>query len=474
VIPSSASTALLSTAAAGTAYFALWASTQLAMGARSTLSLWRHQRSRTRRARALVDRLITPTVSVIVPACNEELTIVETIRALLALDYDAREIVVVNDGSSDATLAVLQRTFQLVPGPLVFAQPLATEPVRGIYRSTTDPDLVVVDKDNGGCKADATNAGVNAASGRLVLVIDADTVLDSEALNDAVLSFLEDPFTVAVGAYVAIANGCRIQSGRVIGVSLPRSWLAKFQIVEYMRAFLLFRLASAFPNGLLILSGAFGLFRRDAVVAVGGFDRTAVGEDMDLTIRLHRHYRAAGERYRIAFNPKPLCRTQAPEDWESLQSQRYRWRRGLMQTLWRHRGMTGNPRYGAVGLMTFPYTVIFEGLGPVLELASYAAATAAVLLGVLDWERYGLMMLVWVMFGCAVSLTAVLLNDVVTREYMRGSDLVLLLLVALVENCGYRQVNSWWSCVGTVQALAGKSGWGAMRRRAFQAEDAPL
>lgn len=470
----SAAAALLETAAVGTAYFALWSTTQLAIGARATLSLSRHQRRRTRRARALVDRVATPTVSVIVPSYNEELTIVDTVRALLALDYEAREIVIVNDGSSDGTLSVLQRTFQLVPGPLLFAQPLKTRPMRGIYRSMSEPDLVVVDKDNGGCKADASNAGINAASGRLVLVIDADTVLEPEALNDAVLSFLEDPFTVAVGAYVAIANGCRIERGRVAGVSLPRSWLARFQIVEYMRAFLLFRLACAFGNGLLILSGAFGLFSRDAVIAVGGFDPTAIGEDMDLTIRLHRHFRAAGERYRIAFNPKPLCRTQAPEDWASLQSQRHRWRRGLIQTIWRHRRAIGNPRYGAVGIMTFPYTVIFEGVGPVLELASYGAATIAVLIGALDWQRYALMVAIWTMFGCAVSLMAVLLNDVATREYMRGTDLVRLLMVALLENCGYRQMNSWWSCVGTIQAMAGKTGWGAMKRRTFQAEDAGL
>ena len=257
---------------------------------------------------------------------------------------------IVNDGSTDGTLATLERTFRLVPAPLAFVQPLSTAAIRGIYRSVSEPDLVVVDKENGGCKADATNAGINVASGTLVLVIDADTLLEADALTRAVLPFLEDPLTVAVGGTVAIANGCRIEHGRIADVALPRSWLARFQIVEYMRSFLLFRLACASQNAVVIISGAFGLFRRDAVIAIGGFDRTAIGEDMDLTIRLQRHFRERREPFRIAFDPNPLCWTQAPEDWRSLQAQRCRWRRGLLQVLWRHRGMIGNPRFGIVGL----------------------------------------------------------------------------------------------------------------------------
>ena len=258
-------------------------------------------------ARLAAGVAVPPLVSIVVPAYNEELTIVESIRALLALDYEPREVVIVNDGSTDGTLALLQRTFQLVPAPLAFVQPLRSEPVRGIYRSISEPDLVVVDKENGGCKADAVNAGINAASGVLVLIIDADTVLEADALSRAVLPFLEDPATVAVGANVAIANGCRIEHGRIADVALPRSWFARFQVVEYMRAFLLFRLACASQNAVVLISGAFGLFRRDAVIAVGGYDRTAIGEDMDLTIRLQRHFRARREPFRIAFDPNPLC-----------------------------------------------------------------------------------------------------------------------------------------------------------------------
>jgi cellulose synthase/poly-beta-1,6-N-acetylglucosamine synthase-like glycosyltransferase len=207
--------------------------------------MWRYQRRQSRRAWALVERVSTPLVSIVVPAHNEELTIVHSIRALLALDYETREIVVVNDGSADGTLALLQQTFALLPAPLAYVQPIATAPVRGIYRSASDPALVVVDKESGGCKADASNAGINAASGDLVLVIDADTVLEPDALTRTILPFLEDPSTVAVGANVAIVNGCRVENGRVTRVALPRNWFARLQIVEYMRAFMMFRVACA-------------------------------------------------------------------------------------------------------------------------------------------------------------------------------------------------------------------------------------
>lgn len=451
------------------AYFALWNLSQIAMSPVAATFLWRHQQRYTRRARALVgDLAAPPLVSIVVPAHNEELTIVESLRALLALDYESRELLVVNDGSTDGTLALLTETFQLVPAPLAFVQPLKSAKIRGIYRSISEPALVVVDKDNGGCKSDAVNAGINAASGSLVLVIDADTVLEADALTRAVLPFLEDPATIAVGGNIAIANGCRIEGGRIVEVGLPRSWLARFQIVEYMRAFVLFRLACASRNAVPIISGAFGLFRRDAVIAVGGYDGTAIGEDMDLTIRLQRHFRAKHEPARIAFDPNPLGWTQAPEDRPSLRSQRYRWRRGLLQVLWRYRRMIGNPRFGTVGLGALPYIAVFEGLGPLLEVAGYAVTIVAALLGLLNWRYCRLMIVVSALFGVGVTLLALFMSDVETRRYMKGRDLSLLVAVVMLESFGYRQLNAWWGCVGTVQALTGKGGWGAMKRRAFK------
>jgi len=453
-----------------TAYFVLWHGSQIAMSPLAAVVLWRHRRRHTRRARGLASAVaVPPLVSIVVPAYNEELTIVESIHALLALEYEPREVVIVNDGSADGTLQVLQRTFELVAAPLAFVQPLPSEPVRGIYRSISEPDLVVIDKANGGSKADAVNAGINAASGTLLLVIDADTVLEPDALSRAVLPFLEDPTTVAVGGNVGIINGCRIVDDRIAEVALPTSWLARFQIIEYMRAFLLFRLACASMNAVVLVSGAFGLFSRDAVIAVGGYDGTAIGEDMDLTIRLQRHFRALGQPIRIAFDPNPLGWTQAPEDWSSLRSQRYRWRRRLLQSLWRHRGMIGNPRFGAVALGVLPYLLIFEVFEPVLQIGGLLIAGPAFFLGLLDWGYLRLLIVVSLAYGISVTLMAVLLSDMATRRYMRGRDLPLLVAVVVLEHCGYRQLNAWWSCIGTVQAMRGQTGWGVMRRRAFGA-----
>jgi cellulose synthase/poly-beta-1,6-N-acetylglucosamine synthase-like glycosyltransferase len=450
-------------------YFTYWYVSQIVMGLVAAVGVWRYQRRRTRRNVALADRLASPPrVSIVVPAFNEELTIVDSLTSLLAVDYQSFEVVVVNDGSSDATLARLQQHFRLLPGPLAYAQPLPSKPVRGIYRSVQEAGLVVLDKEHGGSKADAVNAGINAASGLLVLVIDADTVLDPEALNRAVLPFLEDPTTVAVGGYVAIANGCSIEGGRVTAIALPRSWLARFQIVEYMRSFLLFRLACASQNSVVLVSGAFGLFRRDAVVAVGGYDPTAIGEDMDLTVRLQQFYRLHRRPFHIAFDPYPLCSTQVPEDWRSLRAQRCRWRRGLLQVLWRRRRLIGNPRAGVVGTAVLPYIAVFEGVGPLLEMSGYAVTAAAAAAGLVEWRHFRLLLVVSLLFGASVTLLAVLLSDVATRRYLRGRDLPLLMIVAVLENCGYRQLNAWWGCVGTVQAWSGGGEWGAMKRRAFE------
>ncbi len=451
-----------------TTYFVAYNVSQLAMAGVAGRSVWRYQRRRNPRNLALVARLAAPPfVSIVAPAHNEALTIVDSIRALLALEYEAREIVVVNDGSQDDTLAILKQAFELVEAPVAFEQPLKSAPLRGAYRSLVEPALVVIDKVNGGSKADAVNAGINAASGRLVLVIDADTMLEPDALSRAAMPFLESPDTVAVGGYVAIANGCRIEHSRVTDVGMPRSWLARFQIVEYMRSFLLFRLACASGNGVALISGAFGLFRRDALIDVGGYDGTAIGEDMDLTLRLQAYYRERKRPIRIAHVPLPVCWTQAPEDGQSLRAQRCRWRRGLLQALWRHRRMIGNPRYGIIGMGVLPYIAIFEGLGPLIELLGYVVTTVAFFLGMLNWQHYRVMLAASILFGAATTLVSVVLSDVSTRKYLRLRDLGLIVASAILENAGYRQLNSWWGCVGTVQAMTGKGGWGPMTRKAF-------
>ena len=475
VLITAATAVLVALSLAATLYLVIWNVLQFALGAVAGGFIWRHVLRRTRRDRLLPDRMtVVPHVSVIVPAYNEALTIVESVRALLALDYESREIVVVNDGSSDDTLAVLQDTFHMVAAPFAFVQPLASEPVRGIYRSIREPALVVIDKQNGGCKSDALNAGINVASGELVLTIDADTVLEPDALSRAVLPFLEDPTTIAVGGNVAIANGCRIEHGRITDVALPRSWLARFQMIEYMRSFLLFRAAWVSTNAVTLISGAFGLFRREAVIAVGGYDRTAIGEDMDLTLRLQRFYRAQ--------------RPAVPHRVRSLSA--------LLDAGARRLGIAAiaavsvAPRPAPVALAASAHDRqsairrcrpvratapdVFEGIAPLLEISGYIIATVAALLGILDWQHYGVLVAVALLFGTAATLMALLLSDLSMLRYPRGRDVVLLVAAAVLENCGYRQLNAWWGCVGTVQAMSGGRGWGAIRRQAFAATKKPI
>jgi cellulose synthase/poly-beta-1,6-N-acetylglucosamine synthase-like glycosyltransferase len=338
-----------------------------------------------------------------------------------------------------------------------------------VYRSVDEPSLMVIDKENGGGKADASNAGINAASMPGVMALDADTVLAPDALSRAVLPFLEDPTTIAVGASVAIANGSHVENGRLVATHLPKTWLGRLQIVEYLRAFLMFRLALAPANAVPILSGAFGLYRRASLFEVGGYDHSAIGEDMDITIRLHRLYSERGQPYRIEYEPDLLCWTQAPEDLASLRSQRTRWRRGFLQVMTRQGRMIGNPRYGSIGIFTLPYLAFFEGLGPLIEIGGYLVTTAAALTGVLNWEHYRAVLTAAVLLSAATTFAAVLLDDLIARRYPRARELAALGLAALVENLGYRQLLAWWGCVGTWQTARGTGGWGAIKRHDMSA-----
>lgn len=429
--------------------------------------LRQHRRRWTSRALdAVVRSSATPGISLVVPAFNEAATIAESVRALLLLTYPEFEVVVVNDGATDRTLDVLIETFALVRAPVSYAQTIPTQPIARWYRSVTNRDLVVLDKVNGG-KADAINAGINAARHPLVCVIDADSLLEEHALTRAVLPFLEDPDTVAAGGIIRIANGCTVVAGRVTQVGLPRRALATFQVVEYLRAFLAARVTYSWMNALLIISGAFGVFRRDALLEAGGFRVDTVGEDMEMVTRLHRINRKTGRRYRIVFQPEPVCWTEAPESLTVLGAQRSRWQRGTLEVLTYHRVMLGNPRYGAAGLFALPYYLIFEGVAPVFELCGYAVTLLAVAFGLLDRRFAELLFLAAVAYGALISVTAVVLEEVSFRRYPRIQDLLTLALFAVLENFGYRQLSTWWRVRGTIDFLRHKRGWGTMTRKGF-------
>jgi cellulose synthase/poly-beta-1,6-N-acetylglucosamine synthase-like glycosyltransferase len=437
-----------------------------------TLIAWRElsRYLRARRHDATQEALsspLTPAVSVLLPAYNEEASIVESVRSLLALRYPRFEVVVVNDGSTDATLERLVEAFDLVSVRRAMRDELPTAPVRGSFVSRRQPDLCVVDKENGG-KADALNAGVNTALYPYVCAVDADAVIEEEALLRVAKPILDAPELVAAtGGIVRIANGCTVDHGRVVEVRLPRSRLATLQVVEYFRAFLIGRVGWSRLNALLIISGAFGLFRRSLVTAVGGYWPQTVGEDAELVVRLHRHLRARGDDYRIGFVPDPVCWTQAPEDLRTLSRQRRRWQRGLAQTIWRHRGAFAHPRYGALGLFALPYFVVFELLGPVVEVLGPPTTLVFWAVGELSLVFLLAFLVVAFLLGMLLSLSALALEELSFRRHPRRRDVLRLMAYSVVENLGYRQLNDVWRLLGLLDLLRGREGWGAQRRRGF-------
>jgi cellulose synthase/poly-beta-1,6-N-acetylglucosamine synthase-like glycosyltransferase len=412
---------------------------------------------------------VAPTISMLAPAYNEAATVVESVIGLLALHYPSLEVVVVNDGSKDATLDVLREHFGLVPVHPIYRRSIPCKPVRGLYRSREFPRLLVVDKENGG-KADALNAGLNVGTGDLVCAIDADTLIEPDALQRLVRPFLHSSDVVAAGGTIRIANASVVSGGRVVRTRVPRTPIAGMQVVEYLRAFLFGRLGWNRLGGNLIISGAFGLFRRDAVLRSGGYLHDTVGEDMELVLRLRRlGYEQGGPR-RIDFVPDPVAWTEAPETLRVLGRQRDRWHRGLADVLWRHRRLMLNPRYGVLGTVVYPYFVLVELLAPVVEALGLVGLVAGLLLGAVNIPFALLFLLAAYGLGATLTALTLALEEVSYHRYERMGDRLLLVVWALVENLGYRQLTVWWRLSGLWKYLRGRTEWGVMERRGFQAK----
>lgn len=415
---------------------------------------------------------LEPPISVVIPAYNEEATIVTSVRSMLQLRYSECEVIVVNDGSRDATLQRLVEAFDLEAFPQAYHARLPTQPVRGTYRSASHPRLRVVDKDNGG-KADAINCGINAARYPLFCCVDADSILDRNSLLHVVQPFVEDPRTVACGGTVRLANGCEVKSGNLLKAALPANWLARFQIVEYLRGFLFGRMGWSRPNGLLIISGAFGLMHKDTVIEVGGYRHQTIGEDMELIVRMHRLLSKRGQPYRITYVAEPVCWTQAPEDRRTLRNQRVRWQRGLSESLWLNRGLLFSRPPGVAGWLAFPYFLLFEWAAPLLELLGYFVLAWLLAAGAVRVDAALLFVAIAIGFGVLLSTLALLLEELSFHIYPRKRDLLILFAFSVLENFGYRQINVVWRLVGTWQWLRGKQGgWGAMRRKGMETRKA--
>ncbi|WP_435064845.1 glycosyltransferase [Halobaculum sp. EA56] len=408
-----------------------------------------------------------PGVGVIVPAYNEEATIVESLRSMLALNYPDMEVVVVNDGSTDGTLPALIEQFDLERGEAEIPFDIPSEPIHAVYRSTTYEELLVVDKENGG-KSDALNAGLWLTEKELFCAVDSDTVIDRSGLLQIARPFLNEPTrAVASGGTIRVANECVIEEGLVKEVNLPKTGLAGLQVMEYLRAFYSGRLGMNRLNGLILISGAFGLFRTDLVRTVGGYRHDTVTEDFDVVMRLHRYLKENDQEYTVDFVPEPVAWTEVPATRKMLSRQRRRWYRGMVETVATHRDMIFNPRYGRVGTFVLPMFVLAEMFGPLVEGLGYLLLPLAWYYGVLNVEFFVLFFLLTTGFGVFLSWFGIFSEAWSFNRYDRPEQVLRLLWYGILENFGYRQWKTLVAWHGLVEYLRGTTAWGVMERTGF-------
>ncbi len=410
-----------------------------------------------------------PPVTLIAPAYNEEPTCVESTKALLTLSYPEYEILVINDGSKDNTLTTLINAFEMFPVKRARVSHIASANVNGIYRSSYHPNLWLIDKENGG-KADALNTGLNYCRTPLFCAMDADSILERDSLLRIVRPFLEDTHTVAAGGIIRIVNDCTIKHGNVTQIRMPKNWLAKFQVLEYLRAFLSGRMGWSTMQATLIISGAFGIFKRGLVVDAGGYYTDTVGEDMELIVKLHRHCREKKLKYAIHFIPDPVAWTECPESIKILGRQRDRWQRGLYEVLTRHKKMLLNPSYGRIGLLAYPYFFFLEALGPLIEFPGYFIFIFALVMDMVSYPFMAAFFAVALIFGIALSIFSVAMEELTFRRYPKMSDLFQLFALSFIENFGYRQLNIYWRIHGMFSAFRKVKGWGQMERKGFNVQ----
>lgn len=427
---------------------------------------------------------MAPSVSIVVPAYNEEVGIVENVHSMLCLSYPSFEIVIVDDGSTDTTFEKLRDAFDLVEmSSYVEPRIVLNGFIESVHTARDGSPVRVVRKVNGGSRADAINAGINVAEMDLCCTVDADSLLETKALLHVVKPFINDPeHVVATGGVVRPANGCEVRRGEIVSVGMPKTWWARVQVVEYLRSFLLGRSGWSSFNALFIISGAFGLFRRDKLLELGGFDRDCMGEDAELVARMHHTLRKSGDRkYRMVFVPEPVCWTEVPGDRQVLSRQRRRWSRGLAEVLWKHRAMFFNPRYGRIGMVVVPYYFFFELIGPFVELAGLALmamlVTAQLTHGVFGLDALDgslnvpfAIAYVGVAFGYGyiLSISALVVEEFSFHRMNRWRDLFVCIVAVLIEQAGLRQLHAVWRAHGLLQWMTRrKSRWGAMPRTGY-------
>jgi len=414
--------------------------------------------------RTILSSIFYRPLSIIVPAYNEESTIVANLKSLMTLKYPQYEVILINDGSTDKTLEKLIAEFKLIEMKKPLRLVIKHKLIRKILISLDYPNLTVIDKENGG-KTDALNAGINASSYPLFCSIDADSLLEQEGLLRAARLFAEDKKVIATGGIVRVLNGSILEDGIITEVKAPKKAVECFQAVEYTRGFLSGRTAWSSLGNLLIISGAFALFRKDIVQSIGGY-RDTVGEDMDLVVRLHKHSREKKLPYRIIFVPDPVCYTQAPSDLRSLLKQRNRWHRGLIDSLLFSKKMFFRPKYGSIGIFGFPYFLFVEALGPLVEFLGYTMFILFFILGLISWEFALLFFVIAILWGMWINIGSVLLDNILYKRYGSLKDILKLCLFGFFEMLGYRQLITLERLVATFGFRRKK--WGKPKRHEIE------
>ena len=413
---------------------------------------------------------LTPSISIIAPAYNEELSIVENIRALLSLHYNNFEVIIVNDGSTDETFKRMVEAYSLERVNYYFDYKLPCERIRGIYKSQNKSFkmLTVIDKNNGG-KADALNAGINVSKKELICCVDVDSIMEPDTLLKLVKPFMEetDKKVIATGGVVRIANSCVIEDGQIREIRLPGDFLARMQVLEYTRAFLLARMAWGKLNGLLLISGALGLFDKETVIKCGGYNKENVGEDMELVVRMRRYMADQKKPYTATYIPDPLLWTEVPSTGKQLARQRNRWTRGTLETLIAHRKLFMNPKYGSLGMISYPYWLFLEWLAPILEFLGYLYFAYLLITGSVNWPFFLLLLAFVYTFSVMLSSFAILFEEKTFHKYKSRKDVLNLLLTAFLEPFFYHTRTVWWAIRGNIDYLRGVRSWGKMERAGF-------
>jgi cellulose synthase/poly-beta-1,6-N-acetylglucosamine synthase-like glycosyltransferase len=409
-----------------------------------------------------------PGISILAPAYNESANIIENVRSMLSVNYNKVEVIIINDGSKDNSLEKLIREYDLQKTTIFINEQIRTKKVKGVYKSNNPiyHKLTVVDKENGG-KSDALNVGVNLAKYGYVVCLDVDCILEQDALLKMIKPFLEETKVrvIASGGVIRIANNCKIENGRLIKINLPKKLLERIQIVEYIRAFLLGRMAWSRMNGLLLISGAFGAFDKEIVIKCGGYNYKTVGEDIELIVRMRRYMAEHRLPYKVTFIPDPLCWTEVPSDYKVLGRQRNRWTRGTVETMRMHKAIFLNPRYGLLGMVSYPYWYIFEFLAPIIEFIGLIFFFVFAYLGLVQWGTFFILLGCILSFGFLYSVFAVLIEVLTYNQYKGKNDIFKLFIAAFLEPFVFHPFIVWSAIRGNLDFLRKKNTWGEMTRK---------